>query len=92
MAKKIKLRLEIDCSPLLTVVAKAVLDTVFRAELIQDAAQAIEDAGLPALSNQDLATLNGLVPAQWAGLTLQTLNARLAPIDDPSVTSCVAIA
>ena len=94
MAKKMKVRLAIaiEGSPLLTVVAKAVLDTVFRAALIADPAEAIEDAGLPALSNQDLATLNGLAPAQWAGLTLQALNVRLAPINDPSVTSCVAIA
>ena len=94
MAKKMKVRLAIaiEGSPLLTVVAKAVLDTQFRAALIQDAAQAIQDAGLPALSRQELAELSNLNPAGWDNLTWTQLDARLSAIRGPSVTSCVAIA
>jgi len=91
MAKKIRLKLTIDHSPLLTVVAKAVLDTQFRQALIANPGNAIRNAGLE-LSPDELDTLSNLNPAEWGGLTLQALNARLAPIDDPSVTSCVAIA
>ena len=90
MAQKIKLPLTIDYSPLLTVLAKAVLDEGFRKKLIKKPKKAIQDAGL-ALSPHQLAALNNLNPAEWESLTVQVLNSRLSTISDPSLASCVAI-
>jgi len=80
------MRKVIDCSPLVAVLTKGVLDTSFRKELIKDPEKAILDAGLE-LQPDQVDIVKNLNPEEWESLTLKDLNSRLSAISDLSKLS-----
>jgi hypothetical protein len=68
---------EVRVQPVGVVVARAILDAHFRADLVKDPKKAVADAGIT-ISDEDLDRIMRLNPPEWGSLTLNGLDARLA--------------